>query len=44
MDLRSKKIIILGDRDGEDILHVTNWNKRIYSKHRLLFDYTSTKN
>ena len=31
------------DRDGEDIPHVTNWNKRIYSNLRLHFDYTSTK-
>ena len=31
------------DRDGEDIPHVTNWNKRIYSNLRLHFDYTSTE-
>ena len=31
------------DRDGEEIQPVTSWNKRIYSKLRLHFDYTSTK-
>ncbi len=29
------------DRDGDAIHSVTQWNKRIYSNHRLHIDYTS---